>query len=82
MVFGKKPTKEEEPHVYLGGGVLYTGKDGLTWPAIVSEIDLMKPSVLGLTVFAMAGPRIADVVPYDADGACNSWRWPGDGKRS
>lgn len=70
------PAPPTIPMPSIGRSVLYTTPDGLTWPAIVSEVDLMQPTVLGLTVFGMQGPSVADVVSYDADGACGTWRWP------
>jgi hypothetical protein len=64
------------PAPSVGRTVYYTTPDGLTWPAMVSEVDLMQPMVVGLTVFGMQGPSIADVVPYDPQGIPGTWRWP------
>lgn len=70
------------PMPAVGLTVLYTTPDGSVWPAIVSEVDLMQPTVCGLTIFGMGGPSIADVVPYDDSGACGTWRWPGYTRRA
>lgn len=70
------------PMPSVGVTVLYTTPDGNTWPAIVSEVDLMQPSVCGLTIFGMGGPSIADVVQYDDAGGCGTWRWPGFARRA
>jgi len=64
------------PAPTVGRTVYYTTPDGLTWPAMVSEVDLMQPMVVGLTVFGMQGPSIADVVSYDPQGIPGTWRWP------
>jgi hypothetical protein len=64
------------PAPSVGRTVYYTTPDGLTWPAMVSEVDLMQPMVVGLTVFGMQGPSIADVVSYDPQGVPGTWRWP------
>lgn len=64
------------PFPSVGRTVLYTTATGETWPAIVSEVDLMQPLVCGLTVFGMAGPSIVDVVPYDDSAALGTWHWP------
>ncbi len=64
------------PGPSVGRTVLYTTPDGLTWPAIVSEVDLTQPMVCGLTVFGMQGPSVADIVRYDSAGPPGTWRWP------
>lgn len=70
------------PMPSVGVTVLYTTPDGSVWPAIVSEVDLMQPTICGLTIFGMAGPSIADVVQYDDGGGCGTWRWPGFARRA
>lgn len=78
----KKETAHETPALSstllpsVGRVVLYTAPDGLTWPAIVVEIDRMQPTVLALTVFTITGPAVVDVVAYDEACALGTWRWP------
>lgn len=72
----EEPAPPTMPAPRVGLTVFYTTPDGLTWPAVVSEVDLTQPTVCGLTVFGMQGPSVADIVRYDALGTPGTWRWP------
>jgi hypothetical protein len=85
-VVAKEDPRDEAPPTTpapsVGRVVRYTTPDGLVWPAIVSEVDLMQPMVCGLTVFGMQGPSVADVVLYDSAGTPGTWHWPDYGRSS
>lgn len=70
--YAQKPTQ--------GRIVLYTTDEGITWPAIVCDVDQMQPMVVGLTVFAMRGAGTRDAVDYypgrDDKARRNTWAWP------
>jgi hypothetical protein len=79
-VVAKEDPRDEAPPTTpapsVGRTVFYTTPDGSVWPAIVSEVDLTQPMVVGLTVFGMQGPSVADIVTYDSAGTPGTWRWP------
>lgn len=69
------------PKPTRGRIVEYTNAEGVTFPAIVVDVDLTQPFHVGLFVFTPKGSTNADAVPYsDADhtdvARFNSWKWP------